>query len=85
METKQKQVETTPANVRHYELTGLEKMAAYQVKIAAMTINGTGPFTEWNFIETYENDLTETQVPGEPAWFRSNGILFFFIMYFELI
>lgn len=32
---------------------------------------GTGPFTEWNLIETYENDLTETQVPAEPAWLRS--------------
>lgn len=41
-------------------------MAPYQVKIAAMTINGTGPFTEWIHIETYENDLTETQVPGAP-------------------
>lgn len=46
-------------------------MAAYQVKIAAMTINGTGPFTEWNHIETYENDLTETKVPGEPVWIKS--------------
>lgn len=68
---KATQVQTTPANVRHYELKGLDKMAAYQVRVAAMTINGTGPFTEWNLIETYENDLTETQVPAEPAWLRS--------------
>lgn len=39
----------------------------YQVKIAAMTVNGTGPFTEWTTIETYESDLTETHVPGKPT------------------
>lgn len=66
------QMETTPGNSRHFELTGLEKLAAYQVKIAAMTINGTGPFTEWSLVETLENDLTETQVPREPAFLRSN-------------
>lgn len=65
------QVETTPGNSRHFELMGLEKMAAYSVKIAAMTVNGTGPFTEAGFVETLENDLTETQVPGEPAFLRS--------------
>lgn len=46
-------------------------MSEYQVRLAAMTINGTGPFTEWNYIETYENDLIETQVPGVPAWLKS--------------
>lgn len=46
-------------------------MGAYQVKIAAMTVNGTGPFTEWYHIETYENDLIETHVPGEPSYLRS--------------
>lgn len=70
------QVETTPGNSRHLELTGLEKMAAYQVKIAAMTVNGTGPFTDWSLVETLENDLTETQVPGEPAFLRCRFSLF---------
>uniref|UniRef100_A0A182J115 Neogenin n=1 Tax=Anopheles atroparvus TaxID=41427 RepID=A0A182J115_ANOAO len=65
------QVETTPANVRHYILKDLEKMSAYQVKISAMTVNGTGPFTEWHHIETYENDLDESQVPGQPAWLKT--------------
>ncbi|XP_058066091.1 neogenin [Anopheles bellator] len=65
------QVETTPANVRYYILKDLEKMSAYQVKIAAMTINGTGPFTEWHHSETYENDLDETQVPGQPSWLKT--------------
>ncbi|XP_058463855.1 neogenin isoform X2 [Malaya genurostris] len=65
------QVETTPANVRHWELKGLERLSAYQVKIAAMTVNGSGPFTEWHHIETYENDLDESQVPGQPGWIRT--------------
>ena len=63
-------VETTPANVRHYELENMDRMSAYQMKIAAMTINGTGPFTDWHHIETYENDLDESQVPGAPAWIK---------------
>ncbi|XP_049295893.1 neogenin isoform X2 [Anopheles funestus] len=65
------QVETTPANVRYYILKDLDKMSAYQVKIAAMTINGTGPFTEWHHTETYANDLDESQVPGQPAWLKT--------------
>lgn len=70
------QVETTPANVRHWELKGLERLSAYQVKIAAMTVNGSGPFTEWHHIETYENDLDESQVPGQPGWIKSEYFLF---------
>lgn len=65
------QFAATPANVRHFELRELEKMSSYQVKMAAMTINGTGPFSEWYHIDTYENDLIETRVPGVPAWLKS--------------
>lgn len=36
-----------------------------------MTVNGTGPFSEWMNVETYENDLDESQVPGEPGWIRT--------------
>lgn len=60
-------METTPGNVRHFELRNLEKKSLYQVKIAAVNANGTGPFTEWTSIETYESDLTETHVPGKPT------------------
>ncbi|CAO1297536.1 unnamed protein product [Diamesa hyperborea] len=65
------QVETTPGNVRFHELKNLERMSAYQIKISAMTVNGSGPFTEWSHIETYENDLDETQVPGQPGWIKT--------------
>lgn len=36
-----------------------------------MTVNGTGPFSDWQNVDTYENDLDETQVPGEPGWIRT--------------
>lgn len=64
-------METTPANVRSYDLNGLDRSSEYQVKIAAMTVNGSGPFTEWYRVMTLESDLDETQVPGKPIW---NGI-----------
>ncbi|EDW85568.2 uncharacterized protein Dwil_GK23150 [Drosophila willistoni] len=62
------QVKSTPANIRYFELSGLDRNVEYQVKIAAMTVNGSGPFTEWYRINTLENDLDETQVPGKPIW-----------------
>nr|XP_036223423.1 neogenin isoform X9 [Bactrocera oleae] len=62
------QVKSTPANIRYFELKGLERHSEYQIKIAAMTVNGSGPFTEWNRVMTLENDLDETQVPGKPVW-----------------
>lgn len=65
---KQNGVETTPGNSRQWELKNLERTSAYQIKIAAMTVNGTGPFTEWKHAETYESDLDESQVPGKPAF-----------------
>lgn len=74
---KQGGVETTPGNVKQWELKNLERMSAYQIKIAAMTVNGTGPFTEWHHIETYESDLDETQVPGKPAFIRSEYFISF--------
>ncbi|XP_020805470.1 neogenin isoform X3 [Drosophila serrata] len=62
------QVKSTPANIRYFELSNLDRNAEYQVKIAAMTVNGSGPFTEWHRANTLENDLDETQVPGKPIW-----------------
>ncbi|KAH8270881.1 hypothetical protein KR018_011285, partial [Drosophila ironensis] len=62
------QVKSTPANIRYFELSHLDRSSEYQVKIAAMTVNGSGPFTEWYRVNTLENDLDETQVPGKPMW-----------------
>ncbi|XP_013100732.2 neogenin isoform X1 [Stomoxys calcitrans] len=67
------QVKSTPANIRYYELGGLDRNSEYQVKIAAMTVNGSGPFTEWYRVMTLENDLDETQVPGRPVWMGTHA------------
>ncbi|KPU76720.1 uncharacterized protein Dana_GF13393, isoform C [Drosophila ananassae] len=64
------QAKSTPANIRYFELSNLDRSSEYQVKIAAMTVNGSGPFTEWYRVNTLENDLDETQVPGKPIWIK---------------
>lgn len=58
---------TTEGNQRLHVLNGLEKHVVYQVRICAFNVNGTGPWTEWTKIETYENDLDETKVPNAPS------------------
>lgn len=62
------QIRTTPGNIQHYELDNLSKASEYQIKIAALTVNGTGPFSEWMKAETFAMDLDESQVPGKPNW-----------------
>uniref|UniRef100_A0A8C1SC25 Contactin-3 n=1 Tax=Cyprinus carpio TaxID=7962 RepID=A0A8C1SC25_CYPCA len=39
----------------------------YSFQVAAMTVNGSGPSSEWHTAETPENDLDETQVPNQPS------------------
>lgn len=65
---------TTEGNQRLYVLNGLEKHVVYQVRICAFNVNGTGPWTEWTKIETYENDLDETKVPNPPSNLRANAM-----------
>ncbi|KAK2579403.1 hypothetical protein KPH14_003264 [Odynerus spinipes] len=65
---------TTQGNQRLYVLTGLEKHVVYQVRMCAFNVNGTGPWTEWMTIETYENDLDETNVPGAPSNIRTKAM-----------
>uniref|UniRef100_A0A8C7XNW4 DCC netrin 1 receptor n=1 Tax=Oryzias sinensis TaxID=183150 RepID=A0A8C7XNW4_9TELE len=50
-----------------YLFTGLEKGSQYSFQVAAMTVNGTGPASEWYTAETPENDLDESQVPDQPS------------------
>jgi hypothetical protein len=45
----------------------------YQVRLWALNVNGTGPPTEWYTIETYENDLDESQVPDMPSALKGKG------------
>uniref|UniRef100_A0A8C6KPC3 Contactin-3 n=1 Tax=Nothobranchius furzeri TaxID=105023 RepID=A0A8C6KPC3_NOTFU len=45
----------------------LEKGSQYSFQVAAMTVNGTGPASDWYTAETPENDLDESQVPDQPS------------------
>lgn len=62
---------TTDGNRRLFALSGLEKGAQYSVKIAALSVNGTGPATDWMTVETYQNDLDESRVPDQPSSLRA--------------
>ncbi|XP_044002632.1 neogenin isoform X2 [Aphidius gifuensis] len=62
---------TTEGNQRLYVLTGLDKHVIYHVRICALNVNGTGPWTEWMAVETYENDLGESSVPSAPSNLRT--------------
>ncbi|KAL1513925.1 hypothetical protein ABEB36_003263 [Hypothenemus hampei] len=58
---------TTPASDRHYVIKDLERGSVYQIRLWAMNVNGTGPASDWLEVETFENDLDESRVPGEPS------------------
>ncbi|XP_006565869.1 neogenin isoform X5 [Apis mellifera] len=61
----------TEGNQRSRVLTGLEKHVVYQVRICALNVNGTGPWTEWIQIETYETESDENRVPNTPSNLRT--------------
>uniref|UniRef100_A0A7M4EFB1 Neogenin n=1 Tax=Crocodylus porosus TaxID=8502 RepID=A0A7M4EFB1_CROPO len=48
-------------------IEGLERGTEYSFRVAALTINGTGPATDWISAETFESDLDETRVPEVPS------------------
>ncbi|KAM8761716.1 neogenin 1a isoform 2-T2 [Acanthopagrus schlegelii] len=48
-------------------ITGLERGTEYSFRVSAMTVNGTGPATEWTTAETFESDLDESRVPDQPS------------------
>ena len=48
---------TTDGNKNVYTLKELRKDTQYQVRISALTVNGSGPATEWLYKKTYEDDL----------------------------
>lgn len=49
------------------QIDGLERGTEYNFRVAALTVNGTGPATEWASAETFESDLDETRVPDVPS------------------
>ncbi|XP_051155099.1 neogenin isoform X3 [Leptopilina boulardi] len=64
---------TTESNERFHVLSDLDEHVLYQVQIRALNVNGTGPWSEWMSIETYENDLDESVVPSEPSNFKAEA------------
>uniref|UniRef100_A0A8C9W0V3 Neogenin 1 n=1 Tax=Scleropages formosus TaxID=113540 RepID=A0A8C9W0V3_SCLFO len=48
-------------------IDGLERGTEYAFRVLAMTVNGTGPATDWLTAETFKSDLDETRVPDMPS------------------
>uniref|UniRef100_A0A8K9XHA3 Neogenin 1b n=1 Tax=Oncorhynchus mykiss TaxID=8022 RepID=A0A8K9XHA3_ONCMY len=46
---------------------GLERGTEYTFRVSAITVNGSGPATEWSTAETFESDLDESRVPDIPS------------------
>ena len=63
---------TTDGSRLLYTLTALVRGTENQVRVSALyiTVNGSGPMTEWMTAETFENDLDESQVPEPPSSLR---------------
>ncbi|XP_072258219.1 neogenin isoform X2 [Pyxicephalus adspersus] len=54
-------------NLLSQQVTGLEKNTEYSFRVVAMTVNGSGPATDWVSADTFENDLDESRVPDMPS------------------
>ena len=54
-------------------VTGLRKGREYQVKMTALTVNGTGPYTGWLTATTFTSDLDESVVPEPPASLKAKA------------
>ncbi|KAJ8707304.1 hypothetical protein PYW08_011438 [Mythimna loreyi] len=57
---------TTPADQRRAELRGLDTATTYQIRVCAINVNGSGPFSEWVTASTQRQELDESQVPPAP-------------------
>ncbi|CAL1539674.1 unnamed protein product, partial [Lymnaea stagnalis] len=66
-ESKYAETLITDGHRNTYAILGLREGTEYQVRISAMTINGSGPATPWEVATTYKEDLQESEVPGQPA------------------
>lgn len=58
---------TTDGSRRLYAVTDLQNGMEYAVKMAALTVNGTGPWTSWETVSTFDVDLDESVVPDQPS------------------
>lgn len=67
------QTVSTDGSRRLYAISGLSKGKQYQVKVSALTVNGSGPATGWLYASTFESDLDETIVPNPPSTLRAKA------------
>ncbi|XP_049453498.1 neogenin 1a isoform X3 [Epinephelus fuscoguttatus] len=59
--------ETTGGTQLYKLIDALERGTEYSFRVSAMTVNGTGPATDWTTAETFESDLDESRVPDMPS------------------
>uniref|UniRef100_A0A8B9LGS2 Neogenin 1a n=1 Tax=Astyanax mexicanus TaxID=7994 RepID=A0A8B9LGS2_ASTMX len=59
--------EITAGNQLSQLIDGLQRGTEYTVRVSAITVNGTGPATDWTTAETFESDLDESRVPDVPG------------------
>jgi len=67
------QTVSTDGSRRLFAITGLRKGREYQVKMTALTVNGTGPYTGWLTATTFTSDLDESVVPEPPASLKAKA------------
>ncbi|XP_038078549.1 neogenin-like isoform X5 [Patiria miniata] len=52
---------------RAYTIPDLERGTGYEVRMAAYNNNGTGPYSDWIQVNTFDIDKNENRVPPKPA------------------
>ncbi|XP_069758485.1 neogenin-like isoform X1 [Narcine bancroftii] len=61
------ETDSTGGNQLSQVIDGLERNTEYNFRVSAITVNGTGPSSEWVSAETFESDLDESRVPDKPS------------------
>ncbi|XP_067829536.1 neogenin-like isoform X3 [Heptranchias perlo] len=61
------ETDTTGGNQLSQIIDGLERNTEYSFRVSAITVNGTGPSSDWVSAETFESDLDESRVPDKPS------------------
>ncbi|XP_060796900.1 neogenin 1a isoform X4 [Neoarius graeffei] len=64
---KSETLEITTGNCLSKLIDGLQRGTEYSVRVSAITVNGSGPATDWTTAETFESDLDESRVPEVPG------------------
>ncbi|XP_077057771.1 neogenin 1a isoform X3 [Siphateles boraxobius] len=64
---KSEVAEITSGSQLYQLIDGLQRGTEYMLRVAAISVNGTGPATDWTTAETFESDLDETSVPDVPS------------------